>query len=212
MNSVPILYTAIGDSLTVGEGAFLTSGFVKRYTILSEQALKRPINVNMFARSGATSSDILQMMRTRRAKKSLYYSSMITFTVGGDDLIHAGRQFEKSRNPGLFQEALQRFFFHMAHILRDIAYIKGSCTKPYIIRLVGLYNPLSRIPGSDVIISHFNSGLERFANPFVRVAQIQHLFTRYGKSVLSPDGIHPNGKGYELIADRLYQTGYFPFR
>lgn len=208
--NAPILYTAVGDSLTLGEGAFFAPGFEKQYAMLSEKALKRPIQINVFAKSGATSGEILKIIGTNRTRESLYHSQIITITAGGDDLIQAGEHFEKSKDPYLFLEALQGYSVNLSYMLREIASIKGSCTKPYIIRFVGLYNPLPKVPRSDSIISMFDSAMERFTNPFIRVAHIHYLFKQYGRSVISPDGIHPNSKGYQLIAETLYRTGYFP--
>jgi lysophospholipase L1-like esterase len=32
-----------------------------------------------------------------------------------------------------------------------------------------------------------------------------------GKEYLSPDGVHPNDQGYEVIANRLRELGYDPW-
>ena len=31
-----------------------------------------------------------------------------------------------------------------------------------------------------------------------------------GKEYMSPDGVHPDDQGYEVIADRLQELGYYP--
>lgn len=50
-----IVYTALGDSLTVGTGAFFSHGFVQRYAYLTEKALSSPIQVDVIAKNGMSS-------------------------------------------------------------------------------------------------------------------------------------------------------------
>lgn len=206
----PFIYTAIGDSLSVGTGSLLASGFEKRYAGLTEQALQRPVEVNIFAKNGATSGEILQRLRTDKVKSAIYYSSIISITAGGNDLIHAARQYSKTKQPDLFKQAVNNFAQNLSSMLQEIYVLKSSFTSPFIIRLVGLYNPFPRIQGSDYYVLSFNSRLQQFANSNTAVANIFYPFKQYGKKVLSLDGLHPNGKGYQVIAEILYQLGYFP--
>lgn len=206
----PILYTAIGDSLSVGTGSFLAPGFEKPYAELTEQALQRKVNVNIFAKNGATSGEILQRLETDEVKSAIQHSSIISITAGGNDLIQAAKQYKKTKQPYLFEHAINGFAFNMSQMMQDIYNVKSSYVSPFIIRLVGLYNPFPRIQGSDYLVESFNSRLQQFANQNTEIANIFFPFKQYGKKVLSLDHLHPNGKGYQLIANILYELGYFP--
>jgi len=177
---------------------------------MSEHALQKPIKVNIFAKNGATSAEILLRMRSNKVRESLYYSSIITITAGGNDLIHAWRQYKKTQNPYVFQQVLQVFPDNLDAIIQDIYSLKSAISGTYMIRLVGLYNPFPQIAGSDAYIQSFNRSLHRFANGNIAVADIQYPFKLYGRKVLSIDGLNPNGKGYQLIAKTLYHLGYSP--
>lgn len=205
-----LIYTAIGDSLSVGTGAFLYQGFEKRYASLAEETLQRPININIYAKNGATSEDILQRVRTSKVRKGIRDASIITITAGGNDLIHAARKYAKTQELYVFEEALYNFSVNLTAIMNDIHEIKSSTPTPFIIRIVGLYNPAPQLQGSDYYVQAFNQHLQYFANTHTKIADIYYPFKYYGKKVLFLDGLHPNGKGYQIIAEALHQLGYYP--
>ncbi|HET7580325.1 MAG TPA: GDSL-type esterase/lipase family protein [Bacillales bacterium] len=210
MPDYSLIYTAIGDSLSVGTGSLLAPGFEKRYAKLTEQALQHTVKVNIFAKNGATSGEILQRMYDNKVRTGIYHASIITITAGGNDLIHAAREYAKTQQPYLFEQAIHQFSINMSNIMQEIYAIKAS--SPFMIRLVGLYNPFPSLEGSDYYVQSFNHHLQSFSNANTKVADIFYPFKHYGKKVLFLDGLHPNGKGYQVIAEVLYQLGYYPLR
>ncbi|HET7616218.1 MAG TPA: hypothetical protein VFK27_04590, partial [Bacillales bacterium] len=76
----PLIYTAFGDSLTVGTGAFFSPGFEKRYADLTERTLRRPVRINVIARNGATSGEVLQQVRSEKGIAGICDASIITIT------------------------------------------------------------------------------------------------------------------------------------
>ncbi|HEU5139536.1 MAG TPA: GDSL-type esterase/lipase family protein [Bacillales bacterium] len=206
----PLLYTAIGDSLSVGTGSFLAPGFEKRYAALAEHQLHHPVQIQIFAKNGATSADILHRLRSKKVHKSIYESSIITITAGGNDLIQAYRAYSKTRMVYVFEQAIRQFSENLSNIMQYIYSVKSSDTHLFMIRLVGLYNPFPHIQGSDYYVQSFNRHLQHFSGSNTSIADIYYPFRRYGKKLLSIDGLHPNGKGYQVIANVLNQTGYYP--
>lgn len=212
MPDYPLIYTAIGDSLSVGTGSLLAPGFEKRYAKLTEQAIQQTVKVNIFAKNGATSGDILQRVYEDNVRTGIYHASIITITAGGNDLIHAAREYAKTQQPYLFEQAIYQFSINLSNIMQEIYTIKASVSVPFIIRLVSLYNPFPSLQGSDYYVQSFNNHLQSFSNANTKIADIFYPFKQYGKKVLFLDGLHPNGKGYQVIAEVLYQLGYYPLR
>jgi lysophospholipase L1-like esterase len=44
--------------------------------------------------------------------------------------------------------------------------------------------------------------------PYISVVQIDRVFKGHETDYLSIDGIHPNDRGYEKIAEALHHLGY----
>ncbi|HEX7065968.1 MAG TPA: GDSL-type esterase/lipase family protein [Bacillales bacterium] len=208
--TTPLIYTAIGDSLSVGTGSFLAPGFEKRYAALAEYQLQQPIQIRIFAKNGATSADILQRLRSEKIRKSIHQASILTITAGGNDLIRAYREYSKTRKSYVLEQAIHHFSMNLSRIMEDIYAIKSHRANPFMIRLIGLYNPFPNIHGSDYYVQLFNRHLQHFNGPNTKIADIYYPFRRYGKKLLSIDGLHPNSKGYQMIADVLNQSGYYP--
>lgn len=94
MDFNPLRYLAIGDSLTVGIGVpLMDPGFVEYYRDLSQQILKKPILYQKYARSGATTEDVLNFTYSPFVMEAVKCANIITITAGGDDLINAAKGF-----------------------------------------------------------------------------------------------------------------------
>lgn len=213
MSSSELLYTAIGDSLTVGVGSSpFSPGFVGRYAFFTEQVFNCPVITKVFARIGATTEEVLASLSIPEVTYNLAYSDIITMTAGGNDLIHAAEMYLLNHNENDFSKALEN---SMKNVSRIIEHIVNTHTnqKNYMIRLIDLYNPLPNIQLSNKWISAFNAHLKNFSTlPHVNVVEVETLFSHHQKTLLSPDHIHPNDLGYDKIADALYLSGYAPLK
>jgi lysophospholipase L1-like esterase len=205
-----LMYTALGDSLTLGVGTFFSSGFDTRYKKLAENTLQVPILLKVFAKNGATSGDVLESIHFVHVQKAIYNADIITITAGGNDLIQAAKIVSRTNDFRFFEQTRQYFIRHMTDILKKIHLIKSTSTRPFIVRIVDLYNPFPQTPGNVYWVQLFNHDLKRFTNHYTKVADIYFPFQQSGKSLLSIDGLHPNRKGYQIIALSLHRLGYFP--
>ncbi|GGK36423.1 hypothetical protein GCM10010965_31690 [Caldalkalibacillus thermarum] len=88
-----LLYVAVGDSLTAGIGTLLKPGFVQLYKQKAERALKRKIQVQVFAKNGASSEDILHMLSRPHLQQAVRKAHLITLSAGGNDLRQAAKPF-----------------------------------------------------------------------------------------------------------------------
>ncbi|OIJ13423.1 hypothetical protein BKP37_10645 [Anaerobacillus alkalilacustris] len=205
----PIVYTALGDSLTVGVGASIKSGFIKEYTYFSERALKRKIITNKYAKKGITSEQFIKLLACPQVRRAIYESDIITITIGGNDLIQANRHFMRTNDPSIFHRTLYSFKQNYEFILRTITELKSDVGSPYLIRTIGFYNPFPELPYSDLWIRSFNNAIEKLSlNYHSKFINIYPIFARLREQALTFDRLHPNHYGYQLIAYELYYSGY----
>ncbi|MGE7672886.1 GDSL-type esterase/lipase family protein [Lysinibacillus sp. NPDC094403] len=205
-------YLALGDSLTVGIGVlFLDPGFVEYYRSLSQQILKKHISYQKYARSGATTEDVLAMLDTPIVMEAVNCANIITITAGGDDLINAAKGYLINKNEKSISQAIKQSGNNISKILKKIHQLDKQ--DKYILRLQNLYNPFIDIPIADEAIRAFNSLINSFGQELnVKVADIYSVFKGNEKFLLSPGGIHPNSRGYYQMALALSRLGYSPFR
>lgn len=87
-------YVALGDSLTVGVGS--STGYVYRYAEMIEQDLGvdvRPVN---FGSLGATSGELLMLIRTNQVlRDALGTAEIVTWNIGGNDLSSARDRYKR---------------------------------------------------------------------------------------------------------------------
>jgi lysophospholipase L1-like esterase len=205
-----IKYAAIGDSLTAGVGDEFGGGFVPRYASLAQQKFLQPVAIENMGVSGATTGDILSIVRSNsQARSILQEADMITITAGGNDLVDAAKDFLFTQNQDVFMKALIRCKKNYDGIVAGIRSLKSG-QRSYLIRTVDLYNPFPSIPDANQWVQRFNRHIESFEDGNVKVAKIFRLFQGRETELLSFDRFHPNGRGYELIAEQLHKQGYSP--
>ena len=207
-----IRYVALGDSLTVGVGSspFLR-GFVCRFKTYAETDLQNHICLDIFAKTGATTGDVLHSLKHPLIRNRINSAQIITITAGGNDLINAYKEFLVTKDSKTFTNALVNCKKNILHIINNITKEKSTSNQQYMIRLVTLYNPLPEISRGDKWVQAFNEHIQSFAKlPHVKVADIYRLFKGKEKELLSVDHVHPNDKGYEQIALALRNIDYSP--
>ena len=201
-------YLAIGDSLTVGIGIpFLDPGFVEYYRCLSQQILRKRISYQKYARSGATTEDVLTMLNDPIVAKAVNCANIITITAGGDDLINAAKGFIINKSEESISHAIKQSGNNISKILEKIHHLDKQ--DKYILRLMNLYNPFIDIPIADEAIRAFNSLINSFCRELnVKVADIYSVFKGNEKVILSSGGVHPNSRGYYQMALAFSSLGY----
>jgi len=208
----PLHYVAIGDSLTVGIGSDLFHpSFVGYYADLASRALERPVFTDKFARSGATTAEIFNVLYLPAISESLRTSDLVTLTAGGNDLIDAAQAFLLDGNEARLLSASERAIAHIKKIIERIHFLHNPEHHCYAIRLLNLYNPFPSIPQADTWIQSFNRHLNEYARyPHIKIADIYSAFQGRQNALLH--GIHPNDRGYEVMAEVLDSLGYAPLK
>ena len=201
-------YVALGDSLAVGLGA--RRGYVARYAEHLQSDTGARLRVINLGRSGQTSSQLLYSLRNVPAvRKALGSAEVVTLNIGLNDLGQARTSYESGtcggpENEACLREAVERVERNWHAIIEEIASLRS--TEETIIRTVGLgYTPRARgilRPYVDEVTHDIASATAAGGIPYVEV--------RLGQQGMSVDGLHPNDRGYRVIAGRLRKLGYEP--
>ncbi|MGV3489074.1 MAG: GDSL-type esterase/lipase family protein [Tuberibacillus sp.] len=208
----PLHYTALGDSITVGIGSDLFNpGFVGRYANDAARTLQAPVYTKNFARSGATSGEIFGSLYIPVICDSLQRSDIVTLTAGGNDLIDAAQIYFMDQDEQKLFFALEKAMNNIKAMIERIHFLHNPDHHRYLMRMLNLYNPFPSIPQADLWIHRFNSHLNEYAHyPHIGIADIHSAFLGREQELLN--GIHPNDRGYEVIANVLHQLGYAPLK
>ncbi|CAG7617329.1 Spore germination lipase LipC [Paenibacillus solanacearum] len=206
-----LIYVAVGDSLTVGVGAWPGSGLVPQYRALASKAANAYVESINFGKAGATTGDILRLVKSSpRLRFMLVRADIITLTAGGNDLIRAAKQFARKPDPHVFPEALRECREHYAEIVNTIRTLKASHGNRYIIRAADLYNPYPKVPEAALWVQRFNRHIDSLQCGNFKMALVYGQFLGREPEMLSADGLHPNKQGYRTIAEQMNRLGYRP--
>ena len=204
-------YTAIGDSLTTGFGALPGNGFVPVYRRMAEARLRSSVVYRNLGVNGLTTAGLEQRLRgNAEYRRSLQGADIITLSIGGNDLIQAAKASAKQpgSSPKVLYTALQECRENFSEIMGMLWQLKMGSRNPYIIRIVGLYNPYPRLNEATDWVMQFNRYASQYYTRNCGFASIYNSFAGNEEELLSIDHIHPNKRGYYVIAERLNTMGY----
>jgi len=201
-------YVALGDSLAVGVGA--RRGYVDRYAAYMESDTGAHVKVINLGESGQTSSELLYAVRNDKAtRRALGAAEVVTFNIGINDLGHAGQAYENgacgaSDNQQCLRAAVEAFKNNWEAIIAELSSLRS--TEDTIIRTAGIgYTP--RVPG---VFKPYVAEVNHHIATTAAGHQIPYAQPYLDEGYVSPDGIHPNDDGYEVIAEGLRKPGYGP--
>lgn len=206
-----LTYAALGDSLTVGTGAVFSGGFVQQYAQLTERILNTLIKVHIYAENGLKTADLLGLITRRKSVRTVISrANIITITIGGNDLLQANLLFQKMGDYYIFNYTLENMYKNMKTLLSEIDSLKLAANTPYFIIIIGLYNPFPSIPYSEYWVNKFNQLFSSFESKNIKFVNIFNLFKFNNQLISSFDQLHPNYKGYQLVAQKIANKGYYP--
>jgi lysophospholipase L1-like esterase len=201
-------YVALGDSLAVGIGA--RKGYVDRYASYITTDTGARVNVVNLGQSGQTSSQLLHALRSDPSmRRTLSAAEVITFNIGINDLGHAGEAYENGtcggdNNEECLRTAVETFEENWDAVIAELLSLRS--TGDTIIRTAGI----GYTPHVDEVFEPYVEEVNRHVATTAVNNDIPYAQQYLGKEYLSPDGVHPNDDGYEVIADQLRKLGYSP--
>lgn len=205
-----ITIVSAGDSLTQGVGDSTNRG---GYIPYLKEKLENDKGISdaefyNFGVKGNRSDQLLKRLDSSKVKTAIGEADIVIVTIGGNDMMKVVRENFSSLNMKAFKKQNQLFKDNL-----DDALVKIRKENPNsLIVLVGLYNPFiswfANINEINEIVDEWNTAskeiLEKYPNTFF--VEIDDIFQKNAKDLLYTDYFHPNDKGYELIAGRVYDT------
>ena len=201
-------YVALGDSLAAGVGA--RRGYVPRYAEHLQSDTGARLRVINLGLSGQTSTQLLHSLRNDpKLRKALGRAEIVTINIGLNDLGQARNSYQSgtcggTQNEACLREVVDRVERNWDAIMREISSLRSK--ENTIVRTVGLgYTPRSEGvfgPYLGRVTHHIASSAADAGIPYVEV--------RLADEDMSEDGLHPNDKGYQMIAEQLRSLGYEP--
>ena len=221
-------YAALGDSLAAGTGAPY-KGYVNRYAEYIEADTGARVNVTNLGKNGQTSSELLYALRNDpSSRQTVEEAEIVTINIGINDLGHAAQAYENvscggADNQDCLRTAAETLKGNWNAITAELLRLRS--TSDTIIRAAGLgYTPnldTEAVPNSRPSNSELNdfqifkTYLDEVNSHIAITASnndVPYTEVHLDKGYISPDGVHPNDEGYEVIAERLRELGYSPLR
>lgn len=223
-------YTALGDSLAVGV-LDTQGGYVVRYRSFLQSDANREVMLTNLGQNGWQSSDLLNAVRNDTTfRNALSSADVVTFDIGGNDLLHALNLFRQGAcggadNQDCMRSAVANFIPNWDATVQEILTLRDK--NRTIIRTMNVYNPFVgelMVTGTfpivkgylDQVDAHIASSAAANGIPMVRVYE---AFNGPNgdedpvmKGYISVDGIHPNDAGHKVIADLFRGLGYAPLK
>ncbi|MGG6313286.1 GDSL-type esterase/lipase family protein [Paenibacillus macerans] len=202
--------TAIGDSLAKGTGDDSGSGFARRTVdLLGKQGSASKL-VNNLGINGLTTERLLPLLGDPGVKYALQQAGIIVLSIGGNDLFDGTEELtagEHVPSQAEIEAAITASAADFQQIVTQLKKINPQALLVY----VSLYNPFSDLEGMREIgndaVARWNAMAMKAMGEYegTLVVPTFDLFTQNYARYLSGDHFHPNGEGYQAIAERIVQ-------
>lgn len=200
---------SLGDSLTQGVGDSSESGGYIPY-LVSYLEQNKGIKEAEFANHGVRgnrTTDLLKKLQAPQLISDIQQADVIVITIGGNDIMKVVKdQFTNLTMQDFYLEAR-----HYEERLEKIFSVIRQHNKDAELYFVGLYNPfgkwISAFQELDKIMDDWNSISQEIVNKDSNAffIEIDDAFSDSDENLLyKEDYFHPNDRGYEIIAKRIY--------
>ncbi|MCR8641684.1 GDSL-type esterase/lipase family protein [Paenibacillus sp. N1-5-1-14] len=210
-SSDKISILALGDSLTAGSGDSTGKGYVVRLKEKLQADTGKQVYVrNNLSIPGYVTDKLLADVSQKKTRDAISEADMILISIGGNDIFAGGAGMfgtEVEFNPEAAKERVKPALTKLSQIVEQINQVNPKATVMYL----GLYHPFIDMDSAregGPIVQAFNLEAFNIMNKYPQMIFVPtyDLFERDGVRFLSLDHFHPNGDGYERIADRYAQV------
>ncbi|MCM3040050.1 GDSL-type esterase/lipase family protein [Paenibacillus motobuensis] len=211
VTAAPFDITAIGDSLAKGTGDDTGNGFARRTVQLLTKQGKSSKLVNNLGINGLTTKALLPTLDEPGVQYGLKQAGIIILSIGGNDLFAGAQSYQSSGELPTEAEmnaAVKTSGENFKKIVSKLKQINPDAQLVY----VGLYNPFADLKdvkeAGDQAVANWNLNVLDTMNQYsgTIVIPTYDLFTSNLDRYLSGDHFHPNGDGYQRIAERIVQS------
>ncbi|WAA13281.1 SGNH/GDSL hydrolase family protein [Fervidibacillus halotolerans] len=199
---------ALGDSLTQGVGDESARGgyvfYLEQY--LTELKGVKDVQIDNFGVKGHRSDQLLSRLNKEEIKTKIEQADLVLMTIGGNDIMKVVKENIFHLKMEDFQARQEIFETNLKNIFDLIKEYNSEST----IFLIGLYNPFSYwfsdIPQLQEIVQNWNETGKQVTSLYEQsyFVPIDEIFSTDRLDLLYEDQFHPNGRGYELIAQTVF--------
>lgn len=200
---------SVGDSLTQGVGDSTGKGGYIPYlqTLLEETKGVNKADFLNYGVRGNRSDQLLKRIKTEEVSESIKKADGVIITIGGNDIMKVVRNNITNLQMDSFKAQLNEYEDNLNNVLASIREYNPKA----VVIVVGVYNPFikmfSDIKEMNQIVADWNSTSERVLAKYEHTyfVSIENIFENPTSDLLYEDYFHPNDKGYQLIAEAIYE-------
>jgi lysophospholipase L1-like esterase len=205
-----IKVVSIGDSLTEGVGDSTGRGGYLPYLeklLENEKAIKDAEFYN-FGVKGHRTTQLLDRLETSEVKEAIKEADMVVITIGGNDVMKVVHENFSDLTLQDFEGEKSLYEKRLNKIVDTVKTLNPDST----VLLLGLYNPFfkwfSDIKEMNQVISDWNDASKTILSQYDKAyfVEVADIFMESPENLLYKDHFHPNDKGYQLIAERMFET------
>ena len=201
---------ALGDSLVYGYGDKKDSGYIGRLEDkVNKKHTKVTYNFQNLGIPGQQSDQMLDQIVNPKVAEDLSEADVFIVNIGTNDLIknNGGDLFPLHHDK--IMEAKKDYLDNLDKILN----ILGATNKDATIIVLGLYNPYPDRDSDKIeaYVDNWNKSIIKQVEDHDKTMYVSTNPILKGKSKKKyfHDPLHPNGEGYELIADQIMKEYNF---
>jgi len=199
------IYVALGDSITAGYGV----GRLASFPIVYGNFLRRhnpDLRVYNLGVNGLTTQGLLELLQSDGSMRRLVsQASLITITIGSNDLLHLMRNSQQSMNT--YSSQLPMILGNMVRNLAQAGELIRLINPSAIVKVATLYDPLPAGPYAQYnvqvqeVINTANAMIITWAKRYgFVVVDLDREIRGKELTLIGPDYAHPNAAGYSVIA------------
>jgi lysophospholipase L1-like esterase len=200
----------LGDSLARGAGDEAGKGFAFYLPEELKQQMPKKVVVHNTGIDGLQTNGLMELLGSGKLATVLGDADLVLISIGGNDLRRIRRLKDAVKD-----EAFKEIFTPYLTGLRSIVTAVRKDAPNALIIFIGLYNPVeSQSNGEDDrLLLTWNDGPQELLAGEKKAIFIPtyDLFRFNGAKYVARDALHPNGAGYQAIAQRISTSiaGYF---
>lgn len=197
---------ALGDSLAFGIGDEGNLGFLKRYEGLLKKEKNQEVESINLSIPGYKSDQLLQLLISQENNEEIKAADIIIISIGGNDIKNIEYTDEISTEI-VYREALKKYKVNLESSIKEIRKLNPNTQ----LAIVGLYDPYKKEePEKTRFLLEWNFETRLIVNNDFKMVYIPtyEKFEYHLKEYLSEDNFHPNGQGYQIIAEELFAILY----
>ncbi len=195
----------LGDSIGAGIGDDKGEGIGEKYADLVLQNSNQSIEIINMSVAGSKTHDLLTLIDKSDLKSTIEAAELIFVSIGGNDLKNILNEESISILID-FEELLIQYIQDISKIFKTIDEQNPNAK----IIVLGLYNPYGEDISQQTIklLLQWNYETQNLISfyPNIVYTPSYDLFQNHLDSYLAIDNFHPNTKGYQMIARRIYEV------